>query len=68
MSIRALVRDNIDGLVACFDDHEAGIDDEDTYICQCGWRGTAVDWYAHLADALGDVLTTRDVELPMAVA
>lgn len=66
--LRDLIRDNIAGVLAAFDEHAAGIyaaDDlgteEDRYVClgKCGFVGTQSEWSGHLADKLADTLDAK---------
>jgi hypothetical protein len=66
--LRDLIRDNIGGVLAVFDEHEAGIysaedigTEEDRYSCpqKCAFIGTQSEWCDHLADKLADALEAK---------
>lgn len=63
--LRELIRQRIGGVLAAFDQHEAGIyraedigTEKDRFACggACGFFGTEQEWLDHLAVVLADSL------------
>jgi hypothetical protein len=58
-----MIRQNIHTIISVIDSHDAGVYEDGTHVCPCGFRSTAGDWEQHIADVI-DAELAEQLELP----